>query len=190
MGSGSRWIAPLTTTVDTDSVERGPDRPSQESTTFRRVLWFAAAIVVLLLARTFLIEPVRVRSHSMEPTLRDGAVVLIDKVTFHAREPRRGDLVVTSDPRTGEPIVKRVVAIAGDSVGIDDGVLMLNGKKVAENYIDNDNMEGFFFGPDVVPHGEVFLLGDNRYISVDSRTFGPVTVDEVDGRVLATIWPP
>ena len=75
-------------------------------------------------------------------------------------------------------------------MGIDDGVLMLNGKKVAENYIDNDNMEGFFFGPDVVPHGEVFLLGDNRYISVDSRTFGPVTVDEVDGRVLATIWPP
>jgi signal peptidase I len=180
----------LTTTVEPQPVAEDHDPTAQSSGTFRRVLWFAAAIVVLLLVRSFVVEPVRVRSDSMEPTLKAGAVVLIDKLIFDAREPHRGDVVVTSDPRTGEPIVKRVVAVAGDSVGIDDGVLMLNGKKVSESYIDNDNMEGFYFGPDVVPKGDVFLLGDNRDISVDSRTFGPVAVDDIDGRVLATIWPP
>jgi signal peptidase I len=180
----------LTTTIEPDAIEQDPDQPAQTSDTFHRVLWFAAAIIVLMLARSFLIEPVRVRSDSMEPSLRAGSLVLIDKVTFDFREPHRGDVVVTSDPRTGESIVKRVVAVAGDSVGIDNGVLTLNGKKVSESYIDNHNMDGFFFGPDVVPTGDVFLLGDNRDISVDSRAFGPVAVDNIDGRVVATIWPP
>lgn len=190
MGSGSSQSAPLTSTVESEPIEHDPDQPSQLPDTFRRVLWFAAGIIVLLLVRGFVVEPVRVRSDSMEPSLRSGSMVLIDKVTFDFREPRRGDVVVTSDPRTGEAIVKRVVAVAGDSVRIDNGVLTLNGTKVSESYIDNDGMEGFFFGPDVVPQGAVFLLGDNRDISVDSRTFGAIAVDDIDGRVAATIWPP
>ena len=190
MGSGDNRFAPLTATVEPDRVEDGLDSPSQASSTFRKVLWFAAVIVVLLLVRTFLIEPVRVRSDSMEPTLRDGSVLLIDKVTLHARGPHRGELIVAHDPRTGESIVKRVVAVAGDSVGIENGLLVVNGATVVEHYIDNDNMEGFYFGPDVVPTGDVFLLGDNRDISVDSRAFGPIALGAVEGRVLATIWPP
>jgi signal peptidase I len=190
VGSGDRRFAPLTTTVEPEPIEEDLDPPSQASGTFRTVLWFAAAIVVLLLVRTFLIEPVRVRSDSMEPTLRDGSVLLIDKVAFHTRAPHRGELIVGHDPRTGESIVKRVVAVAGDSVGIENGLLVVNGTTVFEKYIDNDNMEGFYFGPDLVPKGDVFLLGDNRDISVDSRAFGPVAVDDLDGRVLATIWSP
>jgi signal peptidase I len=180
----------MTATIESRAYDEDLDRPSAEARRARRVVWFAAPIVALLLVRGFVVEPVRVRSDSMEPTLTAGAVLLIDKVTFLAREPRRGELIITADPRTGESIVKRVVAIAGDSVGIDDGLLVVNGARVVENYIDNDNMEGFFFGPDVVPAGDVFLLGDNRDTSADSRAFGPVAIDEVDGRVLTTIWPP
>lgn len=166
-----------------------PERPVDDDRTVRRIIWLAGAIVVLLMVHAFVIEPVRVRSDSMEPTLKSGAVVLIDKLTFRIRDPHRGDVVVTSDPRTGEPIVKRVVAVAGDSVGIENGLLVVNGATVVEHYIDNDNMEGFYFGPDVVPPGDVFLLGDNRDISVDSRTFGPIAIDDIEGKVLATIWP-
>ena len=169
------------------NVER---RLHDDRTTIRRIAWFAGVIVVLLLLRGFVAEPVRVRGDSMEPTLPAGALLLVDKITFHTRDPKRGDVVVTVDPRNGGSIVKRVVAISGDSVGIDDGILMVNGVKVVESYIDNTGMEGFYFGPDVVPSGRVFLLGDNRLNSVDSRAFGPVAVDELEGKVLTALWPP
>ena len=77
----------------------------------------------------------------------------------------------------------------GDSVGIENGLLVLNGKTVVEKYIDNENMEGFYFGPDVVPAGDVFVLGDNRDTSVDSRAFGPIAVDDIEGKVLIRLWP-
>ena len=102
----------MITMVEPGVDEEDLDPSGDDTTTIRRVLWFGAVIVVLLLVRGFVAEPVRVRSDSMEPTLGAGAVVLIDKVTFHAREPQRGDVVVTTDPRNGESIVKRVVAIA------------------------------------------------------------------------------
>jgi len=179
----------------TDVVEaRGDDAPAvddahDERSTIRRVAWFVAVIVVLLLIRSFVVEPVRVRGDSMEPTLNAGAVLVIDKVTFHGRDAHRGDVIVTHDPRTGSLIVKRVVATAGDSVGIDNGRLMLNGRIIAEDYVDNHDMGGFYFGPDVVPPGHVFLLGDNRADSIDSRAFGAVPIDSIDGRVLTRIWP-
>ena len=180
----------MTTTISSEGHEEELVRPLEDDAkAIRRVLWFVAAIVVLLLVHGFVLEPVRVRSDSMSPTLHDGSVVLIDKVTFVRREPRRGDVIVTSDPRSGEAIVKRVVAVGGDSVAIDDGSLVINGSRVAESYIDNDHMEGYYFGPDVVPAGHLFLLGDNRSDSVDSRAFGPIGVDDVEGRVLAEIWP-
>jgi signal peptidase I len=179
----------VTATVEPEAVDDDLDRSSDDARTVRRVVWFAAAIVALLLVHSFVVEPVRVRSDSMEPTLRPGAVLAIDKLTFHFRDPRRGDVIVATDPSTGESIVKRVVALAGDSVGIDNGALVVNGAKVVETYIDNDGMQGFYFGPDVVPAGHVFLLGDNRADSIDSRTFGPIAVDDLDGRVIAKIWP-
>jgi len=190
VGSGDGGCSPVTDVAeseadDTVHLDQAPD----DSSTIRRVAWFVGLMVVLLLVRGFVVEPVRVGGDSMEPNLNAGALLLIDKVSLHARDPHRGEVIVTHDPRSGRLIVKRVVAIAGDSVGIDDGRLMLNGKAVVENYVDNKEMEGFYFGPDVVPTGQVFVLGDNRADSIDSRTFGPVPIDSIDGRVLTTIWP-
>jgi len=179
--------APLTDTVEpevADELEARDDRSA-----VRRVVWFVAVVVLLLLVRGFVVEPVRVHGNSMEPTLPAGAMLVIDKITLHARDPHRGDVIVTDDPRTGELIVKRVVATEGDSVGIENGLLIVNGQTVEETYVDNHDMEGFYFGPDTVPSGHVFLLGDNRADSVDSRAFGPVAVDSIDGRVLTKIWP-
>jgi signal peptidase I len=176
----------------TDTIEPQLDEEvaaRDDRSTVRRVVWFVGIVVLLLLIRGFVVEPVRVHGNSMEPTLPAGAALLIDKVTFQARDPHRGDVIVTSDPRTGELIVKRIVATEGDSVGIENGTLIVNGRAVEENYVDNHDMEGFYFGPDTVPSGHVFLLGDNRADSVDSRAFGPVAVDSIDGRVLAKIWP-
>ena len=179
----------MTATIE-DELDDDLDPPSDDKVTVRRVVLFTSVIVALLLVRTFVLEPVRVRSDSMAPALSSGAMLIIDKVTLRTREPNRGEIVVADDPRTGDPIIKRVVAVGGDSVGIEDGVLVLNGRTIVENEIDNTNMDGFYFGPDLVPAGYVFLLGDNRDTSEDSRTFGPVDVDDIEGRVLADIWPP
>ncbi|HEX3090025.1 MAG TPA: signal peptidase I, partial [Ilumatobacteraceae bacterium] len=103
--------------------DAGTGPPSDDRVTVRKVAIFAGVIVVLLLIRSFVVEPARVRSDSMLPTLPPGAVLLIDKVSLRLREPRRGDVVIAIDPRSGQSIVKRVVAVGGDSVGIEDGVL-------------------------------------------------------------------
>lgn len=179
----------MAATIEPD-LEDDLDPPSDDSATVRHVLLFTIVIAALLLVRSCALEPVRVRSDSMAPALSSGAMLLIDKVTFHNRDPHRGEIVVTVDPRSGDSIIKRVVALGGDSVGMEDGHLIVNGLPVIESYIDNENMDGYYFGPDAVPAGQVFVLGDNRDTSEDSRTFGPVDVDDVEGRVLAKIWPP
>jgi signal peptidase I len=178
----------VTTATAPEVDETDAARPADNAGSTRRMLWFAAALVGLVLLHALVVEPVRVRSDSMAPTLPSGALLLIDKLTYHGREPRRGEVIVTTDPGTGGSIVKRIVAIGGDSVGIEDGQLIVNGTPVDEDYIQNTDMEGFFFGPDVVPTGHVFLLGDNRSDSVDSRAFGPVAVDDIEGRVLVRLW--
>ena len=178
----------MTATIE-DSPEADLDRHPDDTATIRRVVWFAIVIAVLLLVRTLVLEPVRVRSDSMAPALSSGAMLIIDKVTYRTRDPHRGEIVVTTDPRNGGSIIKRVVAVGGDSVGIEDGQLIVNGAPMIETDIDNENMDGYYFGPDAVPPGHVFLLGDNRDTSEDSRAFGPIDVDDIDGRVLVKVWP-
>lgn len=170
--------------LDDDELEDADD-----GRTMRRVGWFVGVIVVLLLVQTFLVEAVRVRSDSMSPSYQAEDVVMVDKITYRFRDPRIDEVVVTEDPRTGQTIVKRVVAVGGDSIGIDDGRLVRNGQVVFDANIDNENMDGYFHGPVVVPEGEVFLLGDNRDTSLDSRSFGTVPVDDVQGRVVSHAWP-
>lgn len=162
---------------------------ADDGRTMRRVVWFVGAILALLLVQTFLVEAVRVRSDSMSPSYQADDVVMVDKVAYRFRDPRIDEVVVTEDPRTGQTIVKRVVAVGGDTIGIDDGRLVRNGQVVFDANIDNDNMDGYFHGPVLVPEGEVFLLGDNRDTSLDSRSFGTVPVDDVQGRVVGHAWP-
>jgi signal peptidase I len=150
----------------------------------------AAAVVLLVLARTFVAEPLRVRSTSMSPTLRSGDQVLVDKFLTRGHMPHRHEIVVLRSPGTGELIVKRVAAVAGDVVGLEGGVLVVNGHAVRERYVDYQLMVGVYYGPVRVPTGDVFVLGDNRPDSVDSRTFGPVPVSRITGRVLMRLWPP
>ena len=152
---------------------------------------FASVLVALLVIRTLAIEPVRVRSDSMAPTIQDGDALVIDKLTYLFRDPLVGEIVITADPQSGDVIVKRVVAVGGDEIGIEDGVLIRNGDVVTDDVTDADDsgMDGRYFGPITVPAGEVFVLGDNRVVSIDSRAFGTLVVDDIGGRVLAHVWP-
>ena len=149
--------------------------------------WIAAPIVVLLLVRAFLFEPFGVPSDSMRPTIRAGDQVIVDKRAYPGEAlPRIGDIVVLEGPG-GATYVKRVVAVGGQRVEIRDGVLFVDRRPRRERYVDHDLVDGFFFGPAFVPTGAVFVLGDDRGDSEDSRDFGPVPADRVVGRVVLRI---
>lgn len=124
-----------------------------------------------------------VDSVSMEPTFRVG-----DRVGVAPREPalgpRDGDIVVAVDPGGGLPLLKRVVGVAGDTVAIEDAVLVVNGRPVDEPYVDRERIDGVYYGPVTVPPGHVLLMGDNRADSIDSRAFGAVPVADVMGIVV------
>ena len=149
----------------------------------------ACAVAVVLLLGTFVVEPVAVPTGSMSPTLRAGDHVLVNKLAYRFGEPRRRDLVVLRSA-SGELLLKRVVGVGGDSVGVEDGVLHVNGRAVREPFVDRRLVDSVYFGPVRVPGGAVFVMGDRRSNSVDSRTFGPVPRDRVVGRVDLRIWPP
>lgn len=146
-------------------------------------------LALLLLVRLFVAEPVRTDGRSMEPTLHDGDALVIDLLSYRFTDPAVGDIVVATAPDTGRSVVKRVVAIGGDLIGIEDGVLMRNGRPVDEPYANQDQMGGYYWGPVTVPDGQVFLLGDNRLESVDSREYGPLSIDAIEGRYVSRLWP-
>lgn len=150
------------------------------------VLATVLAAAVLLVSGLLPFQTVRVPSDSMAPTVAPGDHLLLDK-----RDPgdvAAGTVVVLHDPLGDGLIVKRVVAVAGDTIGFEDGVLTRNGLPVPEPYT-TDVQDGVYSGPDVVPPGAIYLLGDHRSDSVDSRTFGPVSRSAVVGRVVARVFP-
>ena len=147
----------------------------------------AVALAVLLVSGLLPFQTIRVPSDSMTPTVASGDHLLLDK--RHPADVAVGDVVVVHDPLDpGGLIVKRVVAVGGDSIGFEDGILVRNGRPVTEPYT-GDFLDGVYYGPDVVPPGQLYLLGDNRFDSIDSRHFGPVPVAAVVGRVDGRLFP-
>jgi signal peptidase I len=144
-------------------------------------------VAVLVVALLQFGEPMRVSSSSMEPTLSSGDQLLVATRAYRSHAPARGDLVVFDGP--DGTLVKRVAAIAGDEVGIEDGQLVVNSRIVPEPAIDQKSVDGLYYGPLTVPPGSIFVLGDNRANSVDSRTLGPIQLDALIGQVTIRLWP-
>ncbi len=144
--------------------------------------------MALLAVAYLLVEPMRVSSSSMSPAYDAGDEVLVAKVGPRSHEPRRGDVIVVRAPPAGELMIKRVAALGGDQVAILDGVLMVNGRRIKEPYVNHARVDGTYFGPVRVRENSVWVLGDDRAGSVDSRTFGAVSSDQIIGRVLCRLW--
>lgn len=161
------------------------------------VEWVAVivgALVVALLVKTFLFQAFYIPSGSMEPTLHEGDRVLVNKMSYRLHDLNRGDVVVFERPpgATGDPnmqdFIKRVVGLPGDELESRDGVVFVNGMRIDEPYL-NDPGTTANLAPTRVPDGHVFVMGDNRSASSDSRSFGPIPVDSVVGRAFVRVWP-
>lgn len=175
--------------ADGDPSPQGP--PSAPGTTRRLAVRAGAVLVAALLVRAFVAHPDVVESTSMTPTLLPGDVVLVVRPALAGLvdDLGRGDLVVAREPGSGTAVVKRVVGLPGDVVEIQDAVTTVDGVEVDEPYVDRSRIDGVYFGPVTVPAGSVFLMGDDRARSVDSREFGPVPLADVTARVALRLWP-
>lgn len=156
----------------------------------------SAALVVVgfvvgLVGPLWVLDSWVVAQASMYPTFGTGDRVLTDSVVFHWTGLHRGDVVVLDPPDSWPldgPVIKRVVATGGQVVEIRDGVTYVDGDPVAEPWLA-DGWAGPDLGPVRVPDGQVFVAGDNRAVSLDSRWFGPVPVSAVRGKVLSVPVP-
>jgi len=149
----------------------------------------AAAFAIAMLVQAFVVKPFTVHQVSMQPTLLEGDRILLSRLTYHFRDPRAGDVVVFHSPEhTGEDLVKRIVAVAGDRVAIREGDLFVNNTAVDEPYLLNEDFKGALQELEV-PEGCVFVMGDNRDQSGDSRFFGPIDVDLIIGEAFCIYWP-
>jgi signal peptidase I len=147
----------------------------------------AVLVAGVATARFTVFDAVRVSSGSMAPTVCTGDIVIVDHLG-----PRRGleidDIITFASPIDGIEQIKRVVAVGEQRVGLADGVLMVDGRKVVEAYVDTATIDGVYFGPVMVPEGSVFVMGDDRELSIDSRAFGPIPIEVVDGRLVTALW--
>jgi signal peptidase I len=147
------------------------------------------AIVIAVLINLFLAQATRVYGSSMEPNLHTDQRLVVEKVTYRLHEPRRGDVIVLRMPERGpELLIKRVIALPGETIEVRDGNVYIDGVVLSEPYLSQPTYGQF--GPLRVPEGEVFVMGDNRGASNDSRIFGPVPENRVLGRAWVSYWPP
>ncbi len=177
---------------------KGPATPAPEETSTVRWLIETALLILLAFAlaqgiKMFLVQPFVIPTGSMEPTIAIGNRVLAEKVSFRFfRQPAYGDIVVFDDPASQHPqLIKRVIAVGGQTVDVKDGAVWVDGKRLVEPYIyGKPNELGTVKMPITVPEGQVWLMGDNRTNSGDSRFFGPVPVAQIKGHAVWTYWPP
>jgi signal peptidase I, bacterial type len=215
--SGTTGTAERSSTVDlsrflkkTEPPDDGGDGTKQEKpphrwrrTLVRLLIIVAIAALAAFLLRTFVVQPYYIPSGSMEPTLMGGGGqtddhVLVDKISYRTHSPREGDIVVFNRPSTWQisdkVLIKRVIGLPGDTVSLRDGHVFINGLELDEPYVNKacgahptqplTNVTSWR-----VPGNDVFVMGDNRCQSDDSRQFGPVPESDIIGRAFAIIWP-
>jgi signal peptidase I len=170
--------------------QRSPQKRSALSLAVEIVLIVVAAFAIAMVVQFFIVKPFTIHQVSMQPTLLEGDRVLINRLTYHFRDPERGDVVVFDSPVDArEDLVKRIVAVPGDMVAIQSGVLYVNGKAQEEPYITESPFDGADMPEVRLGSDEVFVMGDNRNNSGDSRLFGPIGVDSIIGDAFAIYWP-
>ena len=156
------------------------------------VLIVAAAFAVSLLIQAYVMKTFVVPTGSMLPTIQLNDRILTNRLAYRLGEPEIGDVVVFENPDgDGPPLVKRVTGIEGQIIDVREGWLYLDGVKQEEPWVSTERRgEASLLDPVALEEGTVWLMGDNRVGSSDSRTFGPVPEDSLLGEALLVYWPP
>lgn len=146
------------------------------------------ALIIVLALNLFLIQSTRVQMQSMEPNLHEGELLILEKISYRFRPPQRGEIVVfrlSAEPTSH--LIKRVIALPGETIEIRDGRVYIDGDLLDEPYASPTTYPSM--RPLRVPPESIFVLGDNRGLSNDSRSFGPVAYTDIMGRAWLRYWP-
>ena len=163
--------------------------------TIEWIVLIGAALIIALVIKTFLFQAFYIPSESMVPTLKVGDRVLVNKLSYKLHDVHRGDIVVFKAPPEArsdgiDDLVKRVIGLPGDTVEARaDGHIYINDRLLEEPYLPKGTLTTNL-PPTKVPAGHLFMMGDNRPASRDSRYFGPIKESAIIGRVFVKIWPP
>jgi signal peptidase I len=161
--------------------------------TLEWVMFAGGALLIALIIKTFLLQAFYIPSLSMASTLRVNDRVVVNKLSYHLHDINRGDVVVfESSPREGsqtKDLIKRVIALPGESVEAHDGRIHINGTMLDEPYLGPD-VQTSPFEVVTIPSDHYWVMGDNRPNSLDSRSFGAIPESLVIGRAFVKVWPP
>lgn len=164
----------------------------------------AIALVLVIFIRWFLFKPFIVEGPSMQPNFHTGERLIVNEILYDIRDPKPGEVIVFHVPDEGRDFIKRVIAVAGDTVQVEGDTVTVNGQVVDEKYIQEaidqshkDNMlynsyknfPNSDFPNGTVPEGHVFVMGDNRSNSTDSRMIGYIPLEDIVGRADLIFWP-
>ncbi|QSF42960.1 signal peptidase I [Paenibacillus tianjinensis] len=185
-------------------VEPGGQNPrKQKNEVLEWIKAIAIALVLVILIRWLLFKPFIVDGPSMQPNFHTGERVIVNEILYDIRSPQRGEVIVFHVPSEGRDFIKRVIAVAGDTVKVEGDVVTVNGEPVDETYIQDaidaaHNNNALYNNKDfpneelpdgTVPEGHVFVMGDNRSDSTDSRMIGYVPLGDIVGRADLIFWP-
>ena len=191
-----------------DAVEPSPRNPKSFQSQIRTMIeWVAVAVgalAVALLIKAFLLQAFYIPSPSMDPTLSENDRVLVNKLSYRVGDVQRGDIIVFAKPE-GAPgdineFIKRVIAVSGETITFSEGTVFIGDLALSESYVNGapTTTSQLIPGCDtaplssntcLVPEGMVFVMGDNRQASFDSRRFGPIAEDTIVGRAFLKVWP-
>jgi signal peptidase I len=153
----------------------------------------ALAVVISVVLNLFVVQVTEVRQQSMRPTLEQNDRVLVSKLDYRFAAPASGDIIVFTPPTPDPtiPYVKRIIGVGGDVIDLRNGNVFVNGERVdiPQATAATQPQSPQVPYPFTVPDGQVFVMGDNRTFSSDSRTFGPVPVSNIIGKVILRFWP-
>jgi len=198
--------------VEEDQAPVTPEEPRRRSFIAELPGLLLTALVIAVVIKTFLLQPFWIPSESMLPTIEVNDRVMVNKLAYRWGEPQRGDVVVFRDPRIeeteesipeavirsvleavgirtrgDEDLIKRVVGLPGETIEVRNNQVVVDGSPLDESYLSD------VFMPDEPPitvgDAQVFVMGDNRDASFDSRRFGPIALDDLVGEAFVTIWP-
>jgi signal peptidase I len=174
-----------------------PESSSRLRSTIEWIVMLAAALAIAFVVKTFLIQAFWIPSASMFPTLKEGDRVLVNKLSYRLHDVNRGDLVVFERPdcdvTNPKDLIKRVIAVGGERVEAREGEIRIDGRRLDEPYLP-DGVTTDEFGPFEVPADHIWVMGDNRGNSKDSRLLcpgklTPIPEDDVVGRAFIRVWP-